>query len=307
MVGEIALPETVRLTLGALDRNRVLHERSSQHLYSGKKVNDVTDDAARFFRERELTNAAASFETYISDIDQTLDLISTQTEALTGIETILTIAVSSIRRAKNASDIERAGITSTVNSLLTQINHLVEDATVGGRNLLRSDSVSVTVRFSDRQGSRLTIPGLGITQVGTEEHRIFNEVNGFVFEPGQPGFSRIGTAPPPLGDGFSNAVALGTGANEAIDQYTNHFVGAIRRVRFAAARFVISADILTFRKTFNKQISVGHRDGALKLTSADLNEEGANLVALQARRELGIESLRSYKRDQDSVLSLLRR
>ena len=46
--------------------------------------------------------------------------------------------------------------------------------------------------------------------------------------------------------------------------------------------------------------------GAAKLTVADLNEEGANLLALQTRQQLGIQSLSFAGQSEQSILGLFR-
>ena len=47
-------------------------------------------------------------------------------------------------------------------------------------------------------------------------------------------------------------------------------------------------------------------EGAGKLTLADITEEGANLVALQTRQQLGISALSFAGQSEQSVLSLFR-
>jgi hypothetical protein len=44
----------------------------------------------------------------------------------------------------------------------------------------------------------------------------------------------------------------------------------------------------------------------LKLRLADLNEEGANLLALQTRQQLGIQSLAFAGQSEQSILGLFR-
>ena len=46
--------------------------------------------------------------------------------------------------------------------------------------------------------------------------------------------------------------------------------------------------------------------GAGKLTLADLNEEGANTLALQTRQQLGIQSLAFAGQSEQSILGLFR-
>ncbi len=47
-------------------------------------------------------------------------------------------------------------------------------------------------------------------------------------------------------------------------------------------------------------------DGAGKLTLSDLNEEGANLLALQTRQQLGIQALAFAGQSEQAILGLFR-
>src|SRR3546814_3934214 len=53
--------------------------------------------------------------------------------------------------------------------------------------------------------------------------------------------------------------------------------------------------ILQTRLDFTESLANTLEDGAGKLTLADLNEESANLLALQTRQQLGINSLADRK------------
>ena len=63
--------------------------------------------------------------------------------------------------------------------------------------------------------------------------------------------------------------------------------------------------ILQTRLDFTDQYVNTLEGGSDKLTLADLNEEGANLVALQTRQQLGIQSLSIAGQQQQSILALL--
>jgi len=47
-------------------------------------------------------------------------------------------------------------------------------------------------------------------------------------------------------------------------------------------------------------------EGAAKLTLADINEEGANLLAVQTRQQLGISALAFAGQAEQGILSLFR-
>ena len=63
--------------------------------------------------------------------------------------------------------------------------------------------------------------------------------------------------------------------------------------------------ILETRLNFTSSYVNTLETGSDKLTLADLNEEGANLVALQTRQQLGIQSLAIAGQQQQAILGLL--
>lgn len=67
-----------------------------------------------------------------------------------------------------------------------------------------------------------------------------------------------------------------------------------------------NSDILKIRLDFTSEYTNVLQTGADKLTLADLNTEGANLLALQTRQQLGIQALAFAGQSEQSILSLFR-
>jgi flagellin len=65
-----------------------------------------------------------------------------------------------------------------------------------------------------------------------------------------------------------------------------------------------SLSIVQTRQTFTEDLVNELEAGAEKLTVADTNEEGAKLLALQTRQQLGVTSLSLAVQSQQSVLRL---
>lgn len=64
--------------------------------------------------------------------------------------------------------------------------------------------------------------------------------------------------------------------------------------------------ILQVRSNFTQEYSNVLESGAAQLTVADLNEEGANLLALQTRQQMGIQALSFAGQSEQAVLGLFR-
>jgi flagellin-like hook-associated protein FlgL len=65
-----------------------------------------------------------------------------------------------------------------------------------------------------------------------------------------------------------------------------------------------SLNIVTIRQDFTEAVINNLEEGADKLTLADLNEEGANMLALQTAQQLATQSLSLASQAQQGVLSL---
>lgn len=64
--------------------------------------------------------------------------------------------------------------------------------------------------------------------------------------------------------------------------------------------------IFQVRSKFTQEYSNVLESGAAQLTVADLNEEGANLLALQTRQQMGIQALSFAGQSEQAVLGLFR-
>ena len=159
----------------------------------------------------------------------------------------------------------------------TQIDNLANDATYQGLNLVNSTASSLLVSFSTLTSSSLSIGGVnvGATSLGIEA--------------------------------FSAAIDIdGTGAGTAIDidLAISQLDSAITTLRGNASTIGSNVSLLQTRLDFTEEYVNVHELGAAKLTLADITEEGANLVALQTRQQLGISSLAFAGQAEQSVLSL---
>src|SRR3546814_7622143 len=79
---------------------------------------------------------------------------------------------------------------------------------------------------------------------------------------------------------------------------------ALTELRTNASTLGSNNTILQTRLDFTESLANTLEDGAGKLTLADLNEESANLLALQTRQQLGINSLALAAQSERSILAL---
>lgn len=82
--------------------------------------------------------------------------------------------------------------------------------------------------------------------------------------------------------------------------------GNLQTLRSVAQNLGTNVALLNTRLDFTKNYVDLLQSGSGKLTLADLNEEGANLLALQTRQQLGIQALSFAGQNEKSILSLFR-
>ena len=315
-MSEIALTQSQRTNIATLRDIQNLSNRTQERLTSGREVNRVIDDAVSYFMAKGLNNRADDFMLRKDEIDQGISSLEATLEAVDAVDDYLKQMKAIAEAARSMTETERVSATEQFNELGTQISNLVEDASYRGFNLLSETNNQLDVRFSDKTGSRITVGGFDFNsttaKVGADRQLFSNvafdrEANGVDYK--FLGLSTINTV---VGDevtGDISASFTNIGVNNSqlsvVDSVVRQLDDAISRVRATSAELGSNVSILTTRLDFTTSYTDIHYTGADKLTLADMNEEGANLTALQTRQELGIQALSISGDQQRSVLSLL--
>ena len=117
-------------------------------------------------------------------------------------------------------------------------------------------------------------------------------------------------------DGDENVLATGgalnfteyvqAGDTVALNDTIKTLDVALATLRTQAQNLGTNVAVLQTRLDFTESYVNTLEIGAAKLTLADLNEEGANLLALQTRHQLGIQALAFAGQAEQSILALFR-
>ena len=91
-----------------------------------------------------------------------------------------------------------------------------------------------------------------------------------------------------------------------INSLVTDLESALSTLRTKAQTLGSNVALLQTRLEFTANYVNTLQTGADKLTLADLNEEGANLLALQTRQQLGIQALSFAGQAEQSILLLFR-
>lgn len=185
--------------------------------------------------------------------------------SLTGLLGTRTSATEGVNRDKYERDF---------NNLRDQIADLANDAHYKGVNLLKGDILSVF--FNADQTSKLDIEGVEMTPEG---------------------LLNIGEVTTASGNhGFQ----LDTGIKAFVDTLNS----ATNVLRQQASTFGANLGVVQIRQDFTSALINTLETGASNLTVADTNEEGAKMLALQTRQQLGTTALSLANQAEQGVLRL---
>ena len=155
---------------------------------------------------------------------------------------------------------------SEYNNILNQYDALIKDASYKGINLLQTDKLSV--KFNEDNSSSLNVQGKDMSTKAL---------------------------------GFT---VLEWQTQEDVNKSIEELSLAINSIRNYSSELGNNYNIITTRQDFTESLINVLTEGADKLTLADMNEESANMLALQTRQQLAINSLSLASQASQSILKL---
>jgi flagellin len=269
-LSNITLTAGMRANLLSLQNTTSLFDTTQTRLATGKKVNTALDDPIAYFAAKGYMDRANDLSGLKDNMNEAIQIVKAADAGITAIEDLIAQAKSLANSAlATASTTERASAATQFDSILTQITDLAADATYKGTNLLGNDDLSVV--FNEGSTSSLTVHG----------------------------FDASATT------GLGVATAVGNWATEVnINAAITDLDTASSTLRTESKNLSSNLAIVNTRLEFTNQMINTLTGGADKLTLADMNEEGANLLMLQTRQALGTTSLSLSSQAAQSVLRL---
>lgn len=291
-MSDITISAGMRSGLLALQNSSDLINRTNRRLSTGLKVSSAIDDAPAYFQAKSLRSRAEDLSEKKDGIDQGISSLKSATTTLESLEKIMTQIKGIVLSAKSATNTERADLATQYQTLASQVNNLVTDASFAGLNLLNSTAAQLTINFSDKSAAQLEVQGVDMRFSKfaglTDSVASASGVSLTAFD---STFSGWGTV--------SNSVSV-------FDSVIDTFDSAIATVRSNAKTLGTNVALLQTRLDFTKNYMNALTEGADKLTLADLNEEGSNLIALQTRQQLSFQALSFAGQQEQGIMTLFR-
>ncbi len=309
-MSNITLSASMRTNLLALQNTQKLMDTTQERLSTGLKVNSAIDNASSYYTAASLNNRASDLSSLLDNMGQGIQTIKAANE---GIEAITSFVEQAKAAANSARDMAigvketvgedgtvtyaldantqatRDGYAAQFNKILEQIDGLAKDAGYKGTNLLKGNDL--TVYFNENRDSSIVVEGVKAT----------SDADGLNLTKLT---LAVGTTPSSWGAATqTDGVVTDTGMT-AIETSITQLDKAMNTLRSWASDFGNYYALVETRQNFTENLINVLTEGADNLTLADMNEESANMLALQTRQQLGANSLSLASISAQSVLKL---
>ncbi|GHU01626.1 hypothetical protein FACS1894186_4710 [Alphaproteobacteria bacterium] len=282
---KVSLTTSMRNNLLSLQNTQKMMDTTQNRLATGKKVNSAMDNPSSYFTAQSLSTRADDLNTLMDSMGQAVQSLTAIDHTIGSLTTFAQQLKSIVNSAQDtgAGD-ERTTYMNQFNDVIDQMDEMVNNSDGGykGINLSKSTE-SLTVKFNEQSGgalSKLVIQGVDLSSAsGLGIDKLSN---------------------PTSTEDWNDSSNGTTNMQDSLDQVET----AIKSLRTTASNFAQNLAIVQNRQDFTKNMINTLTAGADALTLADMNEEAANMLALQVRQQLGTNSLSMAAQSQQSVLSL---
>lgn len=275
-IGQVSLSSSARSNLLALQNTSNLLSQTQERLSTGKKVNSSLDGASAYFSSKGFLNSANDLSNLKDSMSTAIQTLEATTTALDSITSIVEQMQGIINSALQTTDgAELTSLMGQYDDLREQIDFIVEDAIFNGTNLLDTTvTTTVDIQFNATNTTKLTISAVDATAQN--------------------------------GLGISAAADWGddTLGVSNIQDDKELLQSAMSTIRGYASTFGTNNTLITTRQEFTTSMITTLQVASDNLVLADVNEEGANMQALQAQSSLGVVALGISGSQAQAILRL---
>lgn len=286
-MSQVNLTSAMRANLLSLQQTATLQGQTQNRLATGLKVNSALDNPASFFAASGYNQRADQLSTLKDNIGEAVQMINTANNGVTALKSMISNLQGQLTQASAALGTSTSATTlgtavSNYNTIINQMDTLSQtDSNYKGVNFLKA-TTSLTVNFNETSTTSLTIAGSDNSTFGLS-----------ISGGGASATSSTGTLTTANINSTSGIAAVQTSLDNALTTLQTN-----------ASNLASNLSILQTRQTFMSSMINTLQDGANNLTAADTNAEGANMLMLQTRQQLGVTSLSLASQAAQSILRL---
>jgi flagellin len=303
MTSPVALSIGIRNSLFSLGDIAGQTTVANKRLATGKRVNDALDNPLNYFQARGFDKNRSDLANLLDSQNIALNTLQKAVKTIESIQKLVEQVQGLARQARQSTDDTANGVRDTlagqIVTTLNQINELTLDAGFSGKNLLKETPDTLNIDFNTETGvnlTRLNVTGVDLTAYGAL----------LDFDNAAIGFGLTAQPAPDTDDftytagTFSNNLA----GNNRLDALINAAVTGVNRLQSTAAQFAVNVSITQVRIDFSRANQRTLATASDQLTLADINEEGANLAALNTRQQLAVQALSLANQADQGILRL---
>lgn len=268
-INDVSLTSGMRSNLLSLQQTVNLLNRTQTRLSTGKKVNSAIDNPVSYFASQALNSRASKIDSLKDAMGQAVQTITAADKGIKAITSMIEQAKGLAQSALSAeTETEADAFGTQFTTLMAQLDAVAGDSDYKGNNLLNNDNMVVSF-----EGTTLTVTGFTATSTGLS---------------------------------ISGATSWGidTTGVTAINASLTSLDTALSTLSTKSSAMAGNLSIITVRQEFSTDMINTLTEGSDKLTLADANEEGANMLMLQTRQSLSTTALSLSAQAAQSVLKL---
>ncbi len=273
-MADITITSATRANIYTAQRIDALSAWTNRRLATGQRVNKPSDNPTVYFKAKALTNQASDLMGVKSDIGQSLSIVGSAVSSVGSMTQLINQMMATTNSATDQSAAARAEQAAQFDDLRAQLDGLAADAQYAGVNLLGATPDNHNVALNADGSSSMTISGVASDSAGLG----------------------IGTAA-----GTYNNFATDADVEAAL----NGLEQAVRNLRGTAKTLGSNASTLTTRLDYTQALASKFESGAYRLTGSDINEEAANMLALNVARQLALAGMNFVNQSQIAILQLI--
>jgi flagellin len=288
MSSNIVLSAAMTQNLLSLQNTQTQMNTTQYDLSTGYDVNSAVDNPSAYFAATSERNRANELSNLKADMGEAVQTVTQAQNGITAITSLIQQMQAVVQSAATATTASRDTLMAQFNTLRAQLNSAVNDANYQGTNLLQSNALTVT--FNETGTSTLTIQGFSAVAGSRSTYTANATITGGL---------GISTA------GGNTAFSWGVASFSAVlTVASSQLTSALSTLQTQSQNLASNLSTVTIRQAYTSNIINTLNGGADNLTLADPNTEGANMLALQTRQQLGIEALSLSSQAQSSILRL---
>jgi flagellin len=304
MSAAVALSRGIRNALYSISDITGQQAVSNKRLATGKKINEVLDGPLNYFLARGFDKQKTDLSNLLDSQNIAQSTVSKTIKTIESIQKLVESAQALARQARQSSDDAANGVRDTLGrqiaDTLNQVNEFTRDGGFNGKNLISRSFDTLQIDWNAETGAALTsitVTGIDLTAAGAALN--FGPV-------GSDGLTRgAEVAPVPISISYVNGSWPNTVAgNTLLDNLISKSQTALSRLEAASSQFSVSLSVLQIRVDYSKFQQRNLAQTSDSLVLADVNEEGANLAALQTRQQLAVQALSIANQADQSILRL---